>query len=494
MKLIEKVFKPFRYYKKRFKRVVFVEFLTMGIYSKIKQGTQKIILKKVLYTLSDMSNKNLIRAANFFEKIIPKEKSYKSSLKAIKKAVEHNHPTINFIKRIVRDMDLNCRDKFATNFIIKGLILNHKKRSQIEDQGSFVPYSVLISPTMRCNLDCVGCYANSYSKKDDMSFELFDRIVSEGEEMGAVIFTILGGEPLIAKDILFKICEKHKNAYFQFFTNGTLITKEVAEEIRELGNLLPIISIEGSEKQTDERRGKEIYKKVLKAMKHLKEKNVPFGYSVTVTSKNAEIVSSDKFVSKLIKRGAFIGWHFLYMPVGENPDVKLMPTPKQRLLLLQRWKKIRNKKPIFIIDFWNDAPFVGGCIAGKYYVHITPKGDVEPCIFSHFAVDNIKDKHLLEIMKSGFFKELRKRQPYCDNLYMPCMWIDKPEVAREVCKSFGCYPTHPGADTIIQDPKIKKFLDDYSKEVKKLFDPEWELIKHKRQRQKQEQEKQIAVR
>jgi hypothetical protein len=161
------------------------------------------------------------------------------------------------------------------------------------------------------------------------------------------------------------------------------------------------------------------------------------------------------------------------MPVGKAPDIKLMPTPKQRVMLFERGKKIRKKYPIFLIDFWNDAPLVGGCIAGKYYMHITSSGDVEPCIFTHFAVDNVKDKTILEIIQSEYFTELRKRQPYDENLLLPCMWIDHPEVAREIHKKFNVYPTHEGADTILKNEKIKKHLDKYSKEVKKEYDKIW---------------------
>jgi MoaA/NifB/PqqE/SkfB family radical SAM enzyme len=331
---------------------------------------------------------------------------------------------------------------------------------------------------MRCNLSCIGCYAGNYSKSDDMDYELFDRIISEAETMGVVFFTILGGEPLVLKEDLFRVAKKHSKAYFQFYTNGTLINQEVVDSLKKLGNLLPVISIEGYEKETDYRRGKGIYNKIMKAMDLLKENKVPFGYSVAITNKNAKIVSSDKFVDFMIEKGAFIGWHFLYMPIGSKPDLKLMSTPEQRRMLRDRWIHIRKTKPIFIVDFWNDAPFVGGCIAGKEYVHITSKGDVEPCIFTHFAVDNIKNKPLIDVMKSDFFKELRKRQPYSENLYLPCMWIDHPEVSQEIIKKFNAYPTHPGAEDILKDKKLKAGVKKYSKEVKKLFDPVWKSEKN----------------
>lgn len=457
----------------------------MGIYNTLKEEAQKAIIRKILVNLGDISNENLIRLTYLFEKLTPAtHERFKRAAIGIRKKIQENHPSVEFLRRILRDMDPNCREKFVDNLIIRGFSTNHKKRREYIDKGIWPPMTVLISPTMRCNLNCIGCYAGNYSKKDDLGFETFDKIINESEEMGIGFFTILGGEPFVIKEELFKICKKHNKSYFQVYTNGVLINKKIAEEIRQLGNLLPILSIEGYKKETDERRGKGTYEKVMKAMKILKEKKIPFGFSVAVTRKNAETICSDEFLDDLIKRGAFLGWYFLYMPIGKDPDVNLMPTPQQRKLLNGRWREVRKKKPIFIVDFWNDAPFVGGCIAGKNYIHITSKGDVEPCIFTHFAVDNIKEKSLAEVMESEFFKELRKRQPFNENHYLPCMWIDNPEVGREICKKYHCYPTHKGADSIIENKNIKKYLDKYSKEVEETFKDPWKDWEERKKQEK----------
>ncbi len=198
---------------------------------------------------------------------------------------------------------------------------------------------------------------------------------------------------------------------------------------------MPEVSIEGFEEETDERRGKGVYRKVLKAIENLQRHKVPFGYSVAVTRKNIKTVTSDKFIDMMIEKGALIVWYFLYMPIGKDPDLSLMPTPGQRLYLKERRSYIRENKPLFVIDFWNDAPYVGGCIAARQYIHITHKGDIESCIFAHFAQVNIKDTSLKKAMNCQFFKEIRKRQPYSDNLYLPCMLIDHPEVSRELYKN-----------------------------------------------------------
>ena len=125
------------------------------------------------------------------------------------------------------------------------------------------------------------------------------------------------------------------------------------------------------------------------------------------------------------------------------------------------------------MDFWNDAPLVGGCIAGRRYIHITSKGDVEPCIFTHFSVDNIKNKSLIEVLNSDFFKALRAGQPNDENLLLPCMLIDNPKIFRKHFKEFGLKPTHPDAVTLVKDKKLMAKLDKYSEEVHEVYKEPW---------------------
>ena len=136
---------------------------------------------------------------------------------------------------------------------------------------------------------------------------------------------------------------------------------------------------------------------------------------------------SDEFVDPLVAKGAALSWHFLYMPVGGAPDLELMPTPEQRNQFRLGIERLRATKAMFPVDFWGDAPWIGGCIAGQHYVHVNNEGWVEPCIFSHFATDNIAETSLAEAFNSPYFREIRSRQPFNHNLYMPCMLIDNPQ-------------------------------------------------------------------
>lgn len=378
--------------------------------------------------------------------------------------------------RMSRLINRKALDRFAISFLMDGLIVREEKRLRAELQGGAVPYALLISPTAKCNLRCRGCYAADYAVKDELPFPLVNRLVTEAEELGVAVVTILGGEPFLWGPLL-DLIGRHPHMYFLVFTNATLIAPALVNRLKRLGNVMLTLSVEGFEKETDVRRGPGTFARVMAAIDLLRQAKIPFGYSVTATRTNEPVIASDDFVDFMITKGALMGWMFLYMPVGGNPDLELMPTPEQRLHMLAFVNRVRQTRPIVMIDFWNDAPYVGGCIAGKYYAHINPQGCVEPCIFTHFCQDNIKNKSLREVMNSEFFRELRRRQPYNDNLYLPCMWIDNPEVSREIYDHLPIRPCHAGADDILRRPELKQGIDAYCARVREVYRSVWEQEK-----------------
>jgi hypothetical protein len=128
---------------------------------------------------------------------------------------------------------------------------------------------------------------------------------------------------------------------------------------------------------------------------------------------------------------------------------------------------------MLMIDFWNDGPMISGCLAGgRKYLHVNANGDIEPCVFCHYAVDNIRSTSLKDALKSPLFRKIRERQGEHDNLLAPCMLIDHPEVGREFFSSEGVYPTHEGADAIFTELADK--LDRYSRSYGEIADQAWE--------------------
>jgi len=423
-----------------------------------------------------ISHDVLNRALGIAQKL-DRAKDYSREIEALKKAIEINHPYLQFFD-ILAKKNPQCRKKLIRNFLINAAFNGNKKRKDFSfTHNTPRPFFFVISPSMKCNLHCVGCYAGNYRRDEGLSYQVIDRILNDAKTMGIYFITVSGGEPFYREDILDLFAE-HDDMYFQVFTNGTLIDAELAEKIGRIGNIAPVISCEGFEGETDHRRGNGTFRKICLAMDNLREAGVIFGFSTVPASYNYATLLKDAYYEFLVKKGVLFGWLFQYIPIGSRPDPGLMLTPEQRVTLHDRVKEARNRLPLFIADFWNDGPYVDGCLAAgrssRGYFHINSNGDIEPCVFVHFAAGNIKDIYkeggsLWDGLNSAFFKEIRAGQPWNDNHQMPCMIIDNPHCLRNVVRKTRPYPTHEGAESIIRYPALVKHLDQYSEKLADLL-------------------------
>ena len=444
----------------------------MNIIDTIGKESREVIISQVCRVLEKNPEKNVDKLFSII-KALSRDTESKDAIESIEKYYNEIPSIKEEVNHILSTTNSNCLQKFFKNFLANAIWSGVPKRGKwMENEDTKIPFVLLLSPSMRCNLRCTGCYAADYPKDSGLSYEEVDRIVGEARDLGIHYIIILGGEPFFV-DYMYKIYEKYNDVYFTPFTNGTLFNDDVADKLCKLGNVMPMFSLEGFEEETDSRRGKGIFKKVMEGMDLLRNRGIPFGVSSATSTHNIDKVSSEEFIDMLIKKGSLMSWYFIYMPVGDKPNVKDMLTPSQRIDLGRRTRKIRTTKPYFTIDFFNDAPYVGGCIAGKYYCHINSSGDVEPCIFAHIATDNIKDKKLIDVFRGNMFKELRNRQPYNKNMLMPCMMIDNPNVIREVAAKVKAYTTDASADAMLNDEEFKEKLDTLASEFKPYADEAW---------------------
>ena len=447
----------------------------MSYMEKFKNYTTKQTINLIMKAMVNSSDKNLIRLTYAAEKIAP---NLKSKIGMVRKLFKDRAPAYVLAKKALKEIHPNVRDKMVLNFMIKYILMGAKTRENFQKkEGIPSPSTIVISPTMRCNLRCIGCYAGDYSKKDDLPIEYVDKVITEAKEMGTHFYVISGGEAFVRDDML-DIYKKHNDVAFMIYTNGTFIDRNMAFKLQELGNVAPAISVEGFEKETDERRGKGVWKKVMQAMDNCREARIVYGFSATPTKYNTEAIYSDKLMKILVEeKGCIFGWYFTYIPIGRNPDISLMQTPEQRLYGWRRVNYLRNTYPVFIGDFWNDGMYVNGCIAGgRQYLHVNVKGDYEPCVFTHCATHNVRNASLRDALGSPLFKKIREEQkkPTFDNRMRPCMIIDHPEVLRKVVKETGAKPTHGNAQTVLT--KCAAHLDQYSKEYGELSEPFWEKV------------------
>ncbi len=382
----------------------------------------------------------------------------------------------NLLVRIGRLANSAARRKLIRNLIFHWGVRGAHLRTRIRNGGKWVPFVVTISPTMRCNLNCRGCYSGLYSKQGELSESELDRLFSECKAMGDYFVVLTGGEPFLLKDTLLRLFRKHNDMYFLVFTNGILLDDALVNELARLGNVAPALSLEGFEKQTDRRRGPGVHARVLRSMDLLRARGVLFGMSVTYASDNVEVLTDDRFLESMINRGILFAWYFMFIPVGKDPILELVPTPEQRVLCGKRVAEMRKKYGLFIADFWNDGPAVAGCMAGaRRYMHVLNTGRVEACVFAHFGVDNIREKSLIEAANSPFFNAIREAFPFnaAGNLKRPCLITDNPKILRKLIDEHMLAKGHTHSEDIVRDPQVTAWIDDYAGRLKELTEPEW---------------------
>ena len=447
--------------------------MSMSLGERAKVFLSRKLLERISHLAASGDHQGM---ASLFEAIaaLAPARYHRESFRQLAEMARKNDPFIGVFERVFSELCPNCRSKFIVNFLVHFMVLGRGIRDRKERElGIHLPNFFVVSPTMRCNLHCRGCYASDYSSSGELSFDRLDRLLSEAKELGMFFFTFSGGECFLRPDLL-DLWGKHDDCYFQVYTNGTLIDDALVDRLVELGNVSPMISVEGDPERTDARRGPGAYDKILSAFERLRNRGALFGFSATFTSASAPSLLDDAFVEGMIDAGCQVGWFFQYIPVGSSPELAYMASPEERLALHRKVEEWRKRYPLFLGDFWNDGPYVDGCMGGgQRYFHVIANGDVEPCVFCHFSVDNINRKSLREVLASAFFKAIREAQPYDDdNLLRPCLIIDHPRVLREIVASTQARPTHPGAAGILGE--LAEGLDAYAERLKTLYDPLWE--------------------
>ena len=433
---------------------------------------KKFGLEQAFHYMYKDPEKNLSKIMDWADKFAGGE--FEIQRQMIREAIEDpNHPYHSYILHIVNDIDPDVMKTMAVNFFINAALIGWPKQEENRKKYNCnIPWAILLDPTSACNLHCTGCWAAEYGNKLNLTFEEIDSIIQQGKELGVYMYIYTGGEPLVRKKDLIRICEKHQDCIFLCFTNATLIDEAFADEMLRVKNFVPAISLEGDEASTDSRRGKGTYQKVRRAMELLHEKKLPYGISSCYTSVNYDAITSEEYYDSLIEMGAYFIWYFHYMPVGNDAAPELLPNPEQREAVYHRIRHLRAAKPLFAMDFQNDAEYVGGCIAGgKRYLHINANGDVDPCVFIHYSNANIRDCTLLEALQSPIFMAYHDNMPFNDNMLRPCPMLENPERLRKMVADSGAHSTDPMSPESVEHlcSKCDQYAAHWAPEAERLW-------------------------
>lgn len=317
--------------------------------------------------------------------------------------------SLTFLRRLLTEPDKRVLCKFVWNLGWKGMRAVQRFERRLK-RGEFFPAFMFISITDQCNLSCQGCWVTPCEPRREIDAATLDSIVRQCKQKGSHFFGILGGEPLMNRG-LFEVIGKHPDCYFVLFTNGTLITDAVAATMRRLGNVSPLISIEGLEVVSNERRGgRDVYSRTLAGLEQCRRHRLVIGVATSICRSNIVGLASDGFIGDLAGRGVHYLWYYIYRPVGPRPMPELALSPEQIVELRKFIVEARLRAPLAIVDAYWDHEGKALCPAAVGMAHhIGPGGDIEPCPPLQFARDSLGSGQALSEMLSrpGFLEEFR---------------------------------------------------------------------------------------
>ncbi len=307
-----------------------------------------------------------------------------------------------------------------------------KTREKWQKKGIPVPPIMLFSITHKCNLNCKGCYEKTIrpAAKEELTDEELGDIIKQAHELGISFAVIAGGEPFIRKKF-FEITKHYPEMIFLIFTNGLLLNQDMINTLKKQKNIVPLISLEGCEEETDEVRGRGVYNRLESIMNKLKKQTLFFGTSLTLTSKNYNTITSQDFIQRLINTGCKFFIFVEYNPI--KPDTEhFMVTASQREKIMDIVKRFRENWPALFIEIPGDEDEIGGCLgAGKGFIHISAEGDVEPCPFAPYSDMNLRKVSLKDALKSDFLRKIRQNHTQLHSSDGSCgLWAKRDMVQK----------------------------------------------------------------
>jgi MoaA/NifB/PqqE/SkfB family radical SAM enzyme len=276
-------------------------------------------------------------------------------------------------------------------------------------EGILVPPLMIVSVTRQCNLRCAGCFVHAQGKRDAQQMTLLelDSLFFQARDMGVSIVALAGGEPLTRPEIL-DVAAEYPEIMFMLITNGSLLRAEHLEKLQRSRHIIPVVSIEGYETQTNGRRGAGVYELAVSAMERMRERRLFFGVSIMVTRRNFPETTSRAFVRRLIGLGSRLFFYVDYVPIEPGTEY-LIPSASQRRSEALTMTVLRGEFPgLFLASSASEEAF-GGCMAaGRGFVHVNAEGALEPCPFAPYSDVNLRSTTLREALGSNLLREIRE--------------------------------------------------------------------------------------
>jgi hypothetical protein len=200
-----------------------------------------------------------------------------------------------------------------------------------------------------------------------------------------------------------------------------------------MGNVSPLVSIEGTEIVSDQRRGNlNVLSRTLDGLHNCLNNRLLTGVATSLCQTNIDDLLQESWVDRLIEMGVIYMWYHTYRPVGPDANPQLALTPEQQAKIRRFVVDMRVKKPIIIIDAYYDDRGQALCPAATGISHhISPWGDIEPCPIVQFTKESIHDeRHLRDtFQQSEFLHDFRR---LAATHTRGCIVLERPDLLEDL--------------------------------------------------------------
>jgi len=227
---------------------------------------------------------------------------------------------------------------------------------------------VVWNMTRRCNLKCVHCYAKALevNGKDAISTEQGKAMIDDLAAYGAPVMLFSGGEPLVRKDLVeLAHYAVSKGMRAVISTNGTLISKEKASELKAVGLSYVGISLDGGEEVHDHFRGVQgAFKEAMQGLENCQAEGLKVGLRFTINKRNVQEIPTlfDIVRERSVPRICF--YHLVYSGRGSElikEDLDHAETRQALDLIMDKTRELHDAglpKEVLTVDNHADGPYV----------------------------------------------------------------------------------------------------------------------------------------
>ena len=319
---------------------------------------------------------------------------------------------------------------------------------------------VIWNVTNRCNLSCKHCYieAKDEEHKGELTTQEAKRFIDDLGKMKIPVLLFSGGEPLLRGDIYQLAAGADKKGIRPVLsTNGTLISRQVAKELRMSGFKYVGVSLDGLEQIHDDFRNRVgAFQLALKGLENAMQAGLKVGVRFTISEKNKDDLP--QVLDLVAERGIprFCMYHLVYS--GRGKDLISLDTSKKdkektiKFIMDRTLKFSEEKRELEILTVDNPVDGIiifrhikqrhpekadevyellrraGGCSAGEKVANVDPQGDVHPCQFwRNLSLGNVKEKNFSEIWldkENLYLRKLRDKASYLKGRCKECEWVD----------------------------------------------------------------------